>query len=188
MAAISGVRGGPRGGYARRRRLIVVGAGALVALAVVLAFVFGPNRNSTPEKFSAVPATRTPVETKAPLSKEARHVAIRFVQTAVARKNLAEAWTLVGPNLRGGLSRKQWLTGNNPVVPYPAAAIDYAPYKIDYSYTNSALLEVALLAKKTAKIKSQLFMLQLKKIGSGATAHWVVDNWVPRSVPVVPQQ
>ena len=34
---------------------------------------------------------------KAPFADEARQVAVRFVQTAVARKNLDEAWELVGP-------------------------------------------------------------------------------------------
>ena len=28
------------------------------------------------------------------------------------------------------------MTGNIAVVPYPADAIDFAPYKIDFSYPN----------------------------------------------------
>ena len=176
------------GKYRVRHRLLILGGGAAAVLGIVAVFVFAPNRNPTPQVFSSLPVTRTPAPVKVPFSKAARHVALRFVQTAVARKNLDEAWDLVGPNLRGGLSRKEWLTGTNPVVPYPAADVSFAPYKIDYSYTDSALLEVALLAKKSAHIRSQLFMLQLKKIGTGSSAHWVVDNWVPRAVPVVPQQ
>ena len=83
-----------------------------------------------------------------PLHADARRVAVRFIQTAVARRNLDEAWLLVGPNLRGGLTRKRWITGANPVVPYPIDELDVAPYKVDESYTTRALLEVALLPRE----------------------------------------
>jgi hypothetical protein len=134
-----------------------------------------------------LPADVPKAQVPAPVSVEARKVAVRFVQTAVARKNLAEAWELVGPNLRGGLTREEWLTGNNPVVPYPISELDVAPYKVDYSFEDSATLEVALLPKKGSTTKPQIFFLGLIKVGEGASAHWVVDNWVPRSSPVVPQ-
>ena len=114
-------------------------------------------------------------------------MAIRFVQTAVARKNLDEAWTLSGPNLRGGLTRAEFLTGNNPVVPYPIDELDVAPYKIDYSYVDQALIEVALLPRKGAHIRGQVFYLRLEKVGKGPSAHWVVNNWVPRASAVVPR-
>ena len=87
------------------------------------------------------------MQKKAPLPNEARKVAIRFIQTAVARENLEEAWELVGPNLRGGLTRAEWITGDNPVVPYPLDQLDVAPYKVDESFADSALLEVALLPR-----------------------------------------
>ena len=45
------------------------------------------------------------------------------------------------------------MTGQIAVVPYPADAIDVAPFKIDYSYPREALLEVMLLPKATAKIR-----------------------------------
>jgi hypothetical protein len=154
---------------------------------VVLLFAFGPNKNAAPDTVSNVPADLPAPQIKAPISPAARKVAVRFVQTAVARKHLAEAWNLVGPNLRGGLTRKEWLTGNNPVVPYPISELDIAPYKVDYSFTDSATLEVALLPKAGSKVKPQIFFLGLIKVGKGPSAHWVVDNWVPRGSPVVPQ-
>ena len=114
-------------------------------------------------------------------------MAVRFIQTAVARENLEEAWTLVGPNLRGGLTKKEWLTGNNPVVPYPIDKLEVAPYKVDESYETSALIEVALLPRKGSGVRSQVFFLGLKKVGSGSRTRWVVDNWVPRASAVVPR-
>src|SRR5512146_3092484 len=47
-----------------------------------------------------------------PLDSDAKAVARRFVQTAVARKNLREAYAFSGPAIREGMTLKQWLTGN----------------------------------------------------------------------------
>ena len=161
---------------------------AVCVLAGIIAiFVFGPNKNAPPETFSKLPADVPEVPVKAPFTKEARHVAVRFVQTAVARENLAEAWTLVGASLRGGLTRAEWMTGNNPVVPYPVDKLEVAPFKIDFSYTKSALLEVALIPRRNSGVRSQIFFLSLRKIGKGSQAHWVVDNWVPRASVLVPR-
>lgn len=120
------------------------------------------------------------------LPDEAKRVARQFILTAVARKNLDVAWTISGPHIRQGMPYKEWLTGNIPVVPYPGEAIDVAPMKVDYSYANEALLEVALLPKKGYKIKPQIFFLGLIKAGKPGHKHWVVDSWVPRASPQVP--
>ncbi len=149
--------------------------------------MFGPNKDPAPDVVSTLPADLPPKQVAAPITDEARRTAVRFIQTAVARKNLEEAWTLVGPNLRGGLTREEWLTGNNPVVPYPISELDVAPFKVDESFTDSALIEVVLIPKSSATIKPQLFFLALIRVGKGASAHWVVDNWVPRSSVLTPR-
>jgi hypothetical protein len=173
--------------YRSRPVLVWTVAGVTVACGVAALFAFGPNKDAAPEVFTNDPVQVPVVQKKAPLPEAAKQVAIRFVQTAVARENLEEAWELVGPNLRGGLTRKQWITGDNPVVPYPIDVLDVAPYKIDESYVDSALLEVALLPKEGADIKSQIFFLGLKKVGKGENAHWLVDNWVPRGSALIPR-
>jgi hypothetical protein len=170
-----------------RRRLLWAGAGLAVVTGAVLLVVLGPNKNPEPDHFSAAPAQEPEHLVKAPLPHEARRVAVRFIQTAVARRNLDEAWTLVGPNLRGGLSKERWTTGENPVVPYPIDKLDVAPYKVDESYTRSALLEVALLPRKGSGVRAQVFFLGLVKVGAGERSRWVVDNWVPRAAAVVPR-
>jgi hypothetical protein len=170
----------------RRRAVWVLTAGSVCA-AVALLLVLASDTDAPQERFSTVPAQEPEREVKAPLPQEARRVAVRFIQTAVARENLDEAWTLVGPNLRGGLTRKEWLTGNNPVVPFPVDKLDVAPYKVDESFETSALIEVALLPRRGSGVRAQVFFLGLKKVGSGSRARWVVDNWVPRASAVVPR-
>jgi hypothetical protein len=170
-----------------RRRVAWVLAGGGVCAAVVLLLALGPNKDAPKERISNVPAQEPERQVEAPLPKEARQVAVRFIQTAVARENLEEAWTLVGPNLRGGLTKEEWLTGNNPVVPYPIDKLDVAPYKVDEAYETSALIEVALLPRKGSGVRAQVFFLGLVKVGSGPRTRWVVDNWVPRASAVVPR-
>jgi hypothetical protein len=172
----------------RRQQHVVMAACGLVLLAGIVAalLAFGPNRDAAPEKFSNEPVQVPAKGVKAPLSADAQRVARRFVQTAVARKHLAEAYDLVGPNLRGNLTLEQWLTGNIPVIPYPLETLQFAPFKIDYSNTTDALLEVALLPKDGSGVKGQIFFLGLKKVGAGGKERWVVDSWVPRGSARVP--
>jgi hypothetical protein len=161
---------------------------ALVLAAGVIALIVTlvPSTSGTKDKSS----TKNPVVVPGkapktvPLSNEARRVAGRFVLTAVQRKNLAAAWKLSGPQIRQDLTYKEWLTGSIPVVPY-LAPIDITPMKIDYSFKNHALVEIALVPKKTAKADTELFWLELKRVGTGAKSHWLVWSWVPRWSPPI---
>ena len=120
------------------------------------------------------------------LEPEAKKVAGRFIQTAVARKNLEEGYALSGPAIRQGQTLKEWMTGNIAVIPYPVDAIDIAPMKVDYSYPREAQIEVALLPTDKAEkegTKPQLFIAGLIKNKQGK---WMVNAWVPRSSPPVP--
>jgi hypothetical protein len=139
-------------------------------------------------KSSATPLTNQPavdvskVPATVKLTPGAQKVARRFLQTAVARKNLPEAYNLVTEQIRQGQSLKAWNTGNIAVIPYPVDAVKYAPMKIDFSYPNEAQIQVALLPKAGAKVKSQLFIMDLVK----RNGKWLVNSWVPRSSPMVP--
>jgi hypothetical protein len=144
--------------------------------------------SSTPASQSSSPPAAPAKPKSVPLSATAKSVAREFVTTAVARKNLAEAWKISGPNIRGGLTYAEWKTGNIPVVPYPTGDVQYgAPFKIDYSLPDEALIEVALLPKPKVKIKPQVFALLLRRLrGADGKRHWVVDSWVPRSSVPLP--
>lgn len=128
------------------------------------------------------PDDRSKQPKSVPVPQGARQAAVTFLQTAVARRNLAKAWTVAGPGIRGGQSYKEWLSGDIAVVPYPGQSMDKAPIKVDWSYPDSVGLSIALLPKKGTGEKPQVFNMELKKAGK----RWVVDSWVPYAPPAVP--
>lgn len=157
----------------------------LILVAGVVAFTvasIGDTGTSQETPLSNTPAQVFTPRAQVPLDQAARQVAGRFILTAVARDDLAESYELTHPELRQGLSRREWLTGDIPVVYYPAKAIETATFKVDESYPDEAILEVALLPKESAKVKPQIFFIGLKKAGR----RWQVSYWVPRSAPAVP--
>jgi hypothetical protein len=170
-----------------RRSLSLLSGLILVAgvVAVLVAWI-GDTGRSQETPLSNQPAQLFTPRKQVPLDVEARKVAGRFILTAVARENLGESWALVHPDLRQGMTRKEWLTGNIPVVYYPAKEIETARFKVDESYPDEAILEVALLPKDTKKIKPQIFYIGLKKAGKGTAARWMVNYWVPRAAPQIP--
>ncbi|MDQ3065818.1 MAG: hypothetical protein M3R12_01525 [Actinomycetota bacterium] len=173
---------------ARARRTASLLSG-LILIAGLVAFAvawIGDTGTSQETQLSNRPAQIYTPRKQVPLDKEARQVAGRFILTAVARENLGASYDLVHPELRQGMTRKEWLTGNIPVVYYPATALETATFKVDESYANEAILEVALLPKDPEKVKPQIFYIGLKKSGAGTAARWRVNYWVPRAAPAVP--
>src|SRR6187401_2429812 len=86
----------------RFNKLLPWFAGGLLAVGVIVFLVayFG-NTANTKETFGNKPAQTPQVTKQVPLEQGARVAVGRFVLTAVARKNLDEAWNLSTPNLRG---------------------------------------------------------------------------------------
>ncbi len=162
------------------------GVAGFVAFFVLLAVVFG-GKDPAPQHFSNQPAVdMTKPEKTIKVPAEAREVAKKFIVTAVARKDLTQAYRLVGPQIKQGMSLKEWQTGNIAVIPFPMDDLYLAPFKVDYAHPNDILMEVALLAKPKTGVKSQIFFINLKRFGKGENARWLVDNWVPRGSAEVP--
>lgn len=128
----------------------------------------------------AVDVSKVPATVKLPHG--ATQTARKFIETAVARKNLPSAYPIVTQEILQGQSLKSWNTGNIAVIPYPVDSVKYAPMKIDFSYPNEAQIEVALLPKAHTKARPQLFIMDLVK----RNGKWLVNSWVPRSSPPVP--
>ena len=116
-------------------------------------------------------------------SPAALQVARKFLETAVVRKNVAASYDLVGPNLKTGFTRKQWSTGNNTVVPYPAENAKTTALVVQYSHPGDLLLMVSLVAKPGVHVRPLGFNLELNKLNG----RWVVNAFTPQyQHPVLP--
>ena len=56
--------------------------------------------------------------------KQLRSTIALFVSTSVMRHHPERSWAIVHPVARQGLTKRQWSTGNIPIVPFPAAGVD----------------------------------------------------------------
>lgn len=168
----------------KRRALAWGGLTALVVLTAVAAFVAFGNTGDAVETFSDDPADLYKTRTQVDVDPEARKVAGRFILTAVARKNLGEAYALVHPDLLQGMTKKQWMTGNIPVVTYPADNLEFASFDVDRSYKDEVVLEVVLVPKKQEGVDPASFFIGLKRLGGDGP--WRVFYWAPNYKPAVP--
>lgn len=159
--------------------LVVLVVGAVIAVIAIKYSSTGPAAAPLTNK-PAVDVSKVPPTVKLPPG--ATSVARRFIESAVARKNLAASYSIVTEQIRQGQSLKSWNTGNIAVVPYPVVDVKYAPMKIDFSYPAEAQIEVALLPKAGTKVHGQLFIMDIVK----RNGKWLVNSWVPRSSPPVP--
>ena len=138
-------------------------------------------RNATP------PANNTKAGPKtAKVDPAARRVAGKFILTAVARKNLAASWPIIHPDLKRGYTLAEWKKGEIPIVPYPLEGLEQARFTVDESYEDQVLLQVALIPKPGVKVDAAVFFIGLKASGKGANKRWLVDYWMPRWSPPVP--
>jgi hypothetical protein len=171
-----------------QNRALVLGALLLVAGGIAAAVVFVGTQEGKPlakeHPGKVVDVSKVPKSIK--LSTDAATLAKNFIATNVVRKNLADGYKLVGPDLKEGLTRKEWMSGNIPIVPYPAEVIDEIPIQVIYSHPREAVLRVFLLPKKGAKIRAGTFWLKLEKFGTGKDAHWLVNGWTPYLPTTVP--
>jgi hypothetical protein len=188
MAIVSGLLeflSSPR----RQRRLFLLSAAVFVAgLAAFLALVvFHNTSNAFPDRFSNQPAQLIRPDKKAPVTKDQIALARRFLKTAVTRTNLDSAYWIVGPDLRGALSRKEWDTGNIPVLWYHASNVDTVAFSVDYSYKTQALFEVNLHAVRgTEERPTMLFFIGLRREGGKPNGRWQVNYFEPNWRPPIP--
>jgi hypothetical protein len=168
-------------------------SGAVFA-AGLIAFITGYALRGTSgihSPISNLPAQTHPKEIKAPPSKAALKVARQFIETAPLRKNLDQAYALVGPALKGTMTRKQWSKGNIPVIDYPAGNAKTAAFIVDWSYRTQIMLEVDLVAKKgsPSNIRPHLpFFLGLERQGDKPNGRWRVNTFIPVWHPPIPMQ
>jgi len=167
----------------RRSSLWFFGIGVFVLVAglvAVLVVVFSRTGNEGLSK-APVKITKPVVEKNVPISKGAQKAIKIFIQTAVPRKNLGAAYDVVGPDIREGMTKAQFLSGNIAVVPLFQPILK-ATFKTVYSHPKDALIQVGLIVGQPKKIQVQLYNATLMLVGKGTSAHWAVDSWVLQQV------
>jgi hypothetical protein len=187
---------------ARINRLIFwLGVVVLAAGIVAVAFAFAGGSDKTsvnPEKgfHPRLPTKAQPLKNSHDvvvrnfwqLDPEIRHTIREFIATAVSRKRLGDSWVVVAPELKRGYTRNQWAHAKAlPIVPYPVADLDQVQYYLDYASTREILVDVGVSAKPGLHIRSMTFQLALIPTGKGDARHWVVNYWMPRWTPPVPE-
>src|SRR5207302_8899040 len=113
-------------------------------------------------------------------------VARKFMGTADPRNNLDRAYSPVGPDLKGGLTKKQFEKGNIPVISYPAGNLETAGFTVVSSYKTQMMLLVDLVARKGsgANIRPHLpFWGGLVRAHTTPTGHWLTNYWTPDRSP-----
>jgi hypothetical protein len=168
----------------RRRRfyrasLVLVAAGCAVAIG----FLY-PNTGREEAGFTPGKPQVTHEEPPAtPLSKNdingSEDTLDAFVRTAVLRHHLDKSYDLVTAQLRGGMGRDEWLTGDIPVIPFPAKDFAFAKSKLRYSRGDFARYDVLIWAKPHASTGSTTFSMELRAVGAGKNRHWLVDYFEP---------
>ena len=186
--------GGRKLSYRRRRRLLAFGGGVVVAGGIATAVLLVPsvkNADVTPAG-SSTSATAPPPRTQpkpGPRPHRTRLTAAEkrrllssislFVTTAVAREHPERAWPIVDPSLREGLTKREWATGNIPVVPYPAVGFDLI--RLQSLVGSTALVEIILVPKANSRLVRKTFEIQLHR--QPRPPHlWAVSSWVPEGV------
>ena len=172
----------------KQRRLLWTASAFLVVAVATLLIVFMRNTRAenAKEVFSDEPAQIFTQPKKVSVDPEARRVAGRFILTAVARKDLAASYDLAHPELRNGFTRAQWKTGNIPVVPFLTSDLDFASFKVEYSFAKEVVLKVLLVPAGTEATPASFF-IGLKRVG-GKDGSWRVYYWAPNVRPAVPDQ
>jgi hypothetical protein len=102
----------------------------------------------------------------------------RFVRTAVARKDLDSAWPMLGPDLRAGMTRREWDSGDNTVIPYRAVGISHL--SVLYSYDGDVAFDVSLLGARSEDTIAKTFTIELRR--APRRDRWIVASWVPKGV------
>ena len=163
-------------------------SGAVLVVGVIVFLGVHYSNTATPEPTQetgpAAPAAAAPQKNIA-FPPAAWKVTREFVLTAVARKHLDEAYALSHPDIRAGISKKEWRTGNLPVVYSTVNQILKTNWKnTNYAHPRDAQINIIVLPVKGKPWNAQV---GLTKVGHGSNAHWLVSYFQPLGGPPVPK-
>ena len=172
----------------RRRRLVAISACLLVTGSVAaIVVIIGNTGKNLEEHFSSAPVQAYKEPPRGMLTaadrKRIHDVTMRFIGSAVARQHLGDSYDIVSPNLREGLTREAWLSGNIPVVPYNVESV--IRFKLEYSFADDVAYDVVLVGRRGTFPAGKTFMIELRRFPKSKGAHakdWFVESWVPQGI------
>jgi hypothetical protein len=185
------VLGAPKGVVnSRRFKKLLPWVSALVLLAGIGAFL-GVRYSNTAKVANPNPMGQTiPAEVpqkNIPFPEAAWRVAREFAFTAVSRQHLAEAYAITDPQMKGGISMKDWMTGNLPVDFMPVAQILKTNWKnTNYAHPRDAFINVILIPAKSSNMHVTNAQVELAKVGKGSHARWLVSYFHMVVGPPIP--
>jgi hypothetical protein len=97
-----------------------------------------------------------------------------LVNHAVKRQDVAASYDVVAPELRGGMSRKEWAKGSIPVYPYPARGTSHG-WTILYVTRDEVGVNLILRPRPGVKQRGILFNVYLRPVHG----KWLVDSFMP---------
>ena len=189
MTDSTGILGGMLDSPRKQRRFLIISSAvfAIGVVAFVSVFLLRGTSNAFPDTISSQPAKLAKAEKTVPVTTEQVTLMRTFIKTAVARKRLAYAYSLVDADLKGTMTLKQWETGNIPVIQYEAENVNTAEFIPIYHLQTQALFNVDLIpVGHTQKRPELLFFIGMKRAGGSKTGKWLIDYWQPRWRPPVP--
>lgn len=168
----------------RKRVLIVAGAAGVALLATLLGLHFRNTAEPHKETFEPGKAQVTHEQVPKRLASADRRdilaVVDRFVEAGVAGKDLAASYDLTTANFHAGVSRKQWMHGDNPIYRYPV--FEHGA-RIAGSFADEVDVQLYVRAR-SRKVEPLGVDLEVKAVGTGPARRWLVDYFQPRETLV----
>jgi len=163
-----------------RRTIIAI---VILVIAFLIAFVRNTGHSTaTPiNEHGHAQVFHAPKTVKATAAQKAAAISTlsRFVRSAVLRRDLAASWPLATAHMKEGTSRADWLSGNLPVVPYPADGFRTVGFTLTYQYRGILGFDALLLPNTTKAGLSagqQVYACELHQIHGS----WLIDECYPR--------
>ena len=113
------------------RERVALGLSVLLLIAGVVVYFQSRAGDASTTATAPIQQKQTPsapaVRSGGKLDPAAHDVSVRFIRSALGRQELATAWNLAAPDLRSGVTKKQWFRGELPFPPFPVEPPRPAP-------------------------------------------------------------
>ncbi|HEY8627563.1 MAG TPA: hypothetical protein VIL56_04565 [Gaiellaceae bacterium] len=169
--------------YRWRRRLVWAAVALVFVVALVLAILSLPKHGRRfTETFrnepSQVVVSDKPVPVTRAMRRQVNETLVRFVATAVMRKDPVAAWDLSTRAMKRGTTRADWARGNLPVFPYPAIPAQARGWTVVSSVKDDLVADLVLQPPRGSKRGPVEFNVELKAVGKGPARRWLVDSFI----------